>query len=204
MGITGDRPEGAVPTIQLSAASSTTSDETDRRLLAAIARGNDRAFTELYQQHSPAVFNYLLRLIHDQNLAEDLLQETFVAVWRGADAFKRQAQVKTWLFRIAHNKAVSWLRRHRPQSMQDNLEIVDEAPGPETLSLINWRNEALLAALDALSPNHRAVVELAFVHELPYSDIAEIMECPVGTVKSRMSYALRRLHGLVTRTELVD
>ncbi|MFN2221124.1 MAG: sigma-70 family RNA polymerase sigma factor [Chloroflexota bacterium] len=199
---TSDKPEGVEQAGRSPAASSAASDETDKRLLAAVTRGNDQAFAELYQRHSQAIFNYLLRLIHDQGLAEDLLQETFVAVWRGADGFKHQSQVKTWLIRIAHNSAVTWLRRHRPQSMQDDLEVVDDAPGPEMLLLIDWRNAALLSALNALSPNHRAVVELAFVQELPYSDIAEIMECPVGTVKSRMNYALKHLHGLMIGAEL--
>jgi RNA polymerase sigma-70 factor (ECF subfamily) len=198
----GERSEGVAPPSQFPTASSATSEETDERLLATVAEGNERAFAELYQEHSLAVFNYLLRLIHDRNLAEDLLQETFVAVWRGADGFRHQAQVKTWLLRIAHNRAVSWLRRHRPQSMQENLEVADDAPGPEALSLISWRNEELLSALDALSPNHRAVIELAFAHELPYSEIAVIMECPEGTVKSRMSYALKQLHGLLIGAEL--
>lgn len=198
---TSDRPEGAEPASRSPAASSD-ADETDKRLIAAIAQGDERAFAELYQIHSPEVFNYLVRLIHDRNLAEDLLQETFVAVWRGAEAFKRRSQVRTWLFRIAHNRAVSWLRRHRPQSLQEDLDMADEAPSPEALSLLNWRNEALLAALDALSPNHRAVVELAFAHDLAYSDIAQIMQCPVGTVKSRMSYALQHLQRLLIGAEL--
>ncbi len=197
-----DAPKGAEPAGGWRAGSGDAADESDEQLLASVAQGDDRAFAELYQRYALPVYNYLLRLIHDQNLAEDLLQETFVAAWRGAGAFRRRSGVKTWLFRIAHNRAVSWLRRHRPHSMQEDPEIADEAPGPEALSLINWRNEALLAALDALSTNHRAVIELAFVHELTYSDIARIIECPVGTVKSRMSYALKHLNRLLAGSEL--
>jgi RNA polymerase sigma-70 factor (ECF subfamily) len=199
---TSDAPEGVEIRRRLRENSQTVSDETDRRLLEDAANGGEQAFAELYQRHAPAVFNYFLRLIHDQNLAEDLLQDSFVALWQGAGTFKGQSQVKTWLFRIAHNKAVSWLRRHRPQSMQEDLEILDETPGPEALSLINWRNEALLSALDDLSPNQRAVIELAFVHELAYADIAQIMDCPLGTVKSRMSYALKHLYRLLHNSEL--
>ncbi len=200
---TRDMPEGAGPASRPTTDSVGTTDEKEQqRLLAAIAHGDERAFAELYQRYGPFLFNYLLRLIHDQNLAEDLLQDTFVAAWRGASAFRRQSLVKTWLLSIAHNKAVSWLRGHRTQSLQEDPVLVDDSPGPESLSVINWRNEKLLWALDELSPNHRAVVELAFVHELPYSEIAAIMECPVGTVKSRMSYALRRLQHLLTGVEL--
>lgn len=177
-------------------------EKLDRRLLASVAEGNEGALAELYQVHATAVFNYLLHLIHDQSLAEDLLQDTFLVAWRGAGAFKGQSKAKTWLFRIAHNKAVSWLRRNRPQSLAEDPEIKDEAPSPETLLLVNWRNERLLSALDELSSNHRAVIELAFVYEMAYSEIAEIMDCPVGTVKSRMSYALKHLNRLLTYYDL--
>lgn len=185
-----------------TSSASKSSEKRDAQLLAAVAEGDDEAFAALYNAYSSSVFNYLIRLVHDRSLAEDLLQETFVAAWGGAGAFRRQSTVKTWLFRIAHNRAVSWLRRHRPRSMDDELEMVDETPGPEMLSQINWRNQALLSALDALSANHRAVVELAFAHELAYSEIAQVMECPVGTVKSRMSYALRHLQRLLIDAEL--
>lgn len=174
----------------------------DRQLLAAIARGDDDAFVQLYERHAAVIFNYLLRLIHDEKLAEDLLQETFVAVWQGAGAFGRRSKAKTWIFTIAHNKAVSWLRRYRPEALHEESHIAAEEPDPEARTLTNWRNEELLAALDKLSPNHRAVVELSFAQEMSYAEIARIMECPVGTVKSRMSYALRRLYGLLIDTEL--
>ena len=176
--------------------------DADRLLLAAVARGEHQAFVTFYDRHAPSVFNYLLRLIHDEKLAEDLLQETFVAVWQGAGKFKRRSKARTWVFRIAHNRAVSWLRRYRPESLEDDSQIPGEEPGPETSVLINWRNEKLLAALDSLSPNHRAVIELAFAQDLTYSEIAQIMRCPIGTVKSRMSYALRRLSQLLLNSDL--
>jgi RNA polymerase sigma-70 factor (ECF subfamily) len=182
--------------------SKSASDELNQKLLAAVARSDEGAFVELYHGFSTSIFNYLLRLVHDQHIAEELLQETFLVVWQGAGQFRRRSRVRTWLFRIAHNKAVSWLRRHQPQSLVDNPEIPDDRPDPETLSLTNWRNEQLLLALDELSPNHRAVVELAFVHDLAYAEIAQIMECPVGTVKSRMSHALKRLSRLMTDANL--
>lgn len=179
-------------------------EETDKHLLASVAQGDERAFAELYQRHAPALYNFLLRLIHEPPVAEDLLQESYVALWQGAGAFKQQSKVKTWLFRIAHNKAISWLRRNHPQSLEEDHVTADDSAGPEALSIISWRNEELLKALEQLSPKHRAVVELAFVHDLAYSEIALVMECPVGTVKSRMSYALRHLYRLLIDSELRD
>ena len=174
----------------------------DRRLLRAAAGGDEEAFSQLYHRHAASIYNYLLRLTHSEQIGEELLQETFVAVWQGAQRFQRRAKVKTWIFRIAHNLAVSWLRRHLPESLADDADVPSEEVGPEASTLISWRNDQLLAALEDLSPNHRAVIELVFVHELPYAEIAQIMDCPVGTVKSRMSYALQHLYRLLVDTEL--
>jgi RNA polymerase sigma-70 factor (ECF subfamily) len=168
----------------------------DAQLLRSIAGGDDGAFDELYRRHAGGLLNYLLRLIHEPPVAEDLLQEVFVAAWRGAGSFRGQAQVKTWLFHIAHNQAVSWLRRHRPASAFDDLEWSEADQGRDESdehAMQTWRTDQLHAALDRLSPKHREVIELAFAHELSYAEIAQVANCPVGTVKSRMSYALRYL-----------
>lgn len=195
------KPETGRPDANLTRQSSAGAEKRDSGLLAAVAEGDEAAFADLYRAHSTAVFNYLLRLIHDERLAEDLLQDTFVAVWQGAGAFGRRAKVKTWILRIAHNKAVSWLRRNRPESMAEETEIISQELEPESLVLLSSRNDELLAALDSLSATHRAVVELVFVHELSYKEIGQIMDCPVGTVKSRMSYALQHLQRILLRSE---
>jgi RNA polymerase sigma factor (sigma-70 family) len=173
----------------------------DRQLMNAVAQGEETAFGELYQRHGTAIFNYLFRLIHEEALAEDLLQETFVAIWKGAHSFRGKSKAKTWMFGIAHNKAVSWLRRNRPDSLHEGQTAPGIEPNPETTSIINWRNRELLTALNSLSPNHRAVIELVFVQEMAYADIAKVMHCPLGTVKSRVSYALRHLNGLLDEAD---
>jgi RNA polymerase sigma-70 factor (ECF subfamily) len=166
----------------------------DVELLRQVASGDASAFDELYVLYGAAVYNYLLRLVNEPAIAEELLQEVFLAVWQGADRFRAEAKVKTWLLRIAHHKAVSWLRRHRPASSLD--EAAEVASGDDHIDdrlAQAWQADRVRAALTELSPRHRAVIELAFVHDLPYAEIARIVDCPVGTVKSRMSYALRHL-----------
>lgn len=167
---------------------------TDAELLILSTRGDATAFELLYQRHNRALYNYLLRLIHRPTVAEELLQEVFLAAWKAASQFRGEAKVKNWLFRIAHHRAVSWLRRNREELMSDD-EIPDEPVTSQGERRVedSWRIEQLHIALDRLSPTHRAVLELAFFHELNYAEIAEIMDCPVGTVKSRMSYARRNL-----------
>lgn len=165
----------------------------DMQLIRRVGKGDQQAFGELYQRYELQLFSYLQRLVHDEHVAEDLLQEVFLALWHGAAGFRGQAKVSTWLFRVAHNQAVSWLRGQQGELPTDWL---DEQPGddgdPEELVLESFRNDRIRRALDSLSPDHRAVIELAFFYNLPYAQIAEIVDCPVGTVKSRISFA--RLH----------
>jgi RNA polymerase sigma-70 factor (ECF subfamily) len=174
----------------------------DASLVRLIASNQESALSELYDRHALSVFNYLRRLVKNQEVAEDLLQETYIAIWQGAVAFKGRSSVKTWIFRIAHNLAVSWLRKMHGLKAKEQklLEKVDG--NPEYAAINNWKTEQLQAAIDELSAEHRSVIELAFVQELSYSEIAKVIDRPVGTVKSRISYALRRLGGLLKRQGL--
>jgi len=181
--------------------SSSSSALTDRQLLQGASRCDEGAFNELYQRYSVSIYNYLLRLIHERAVAEDLLQEVFVAVWEGAGRFRGRAKVSTWLFRIAHHKAVDWLRKRRP-TLVEKVERLPAADDPEKEALLAWRSDQLRSALTRLSPDHRAVLELAFFQGMSYHEIAQIVDCPVGTVKSRISYAKRHLNGVLRRMGL--
>lgn len=172
------------------------SPPSDRQLLQAAARQDEQSFAELYDRHSTFLYNYLFRLVNRWDVAEELLQDVFVAAWEGATDFRGRSKVKTWLFRIAHHKAVDWLRKRRP----DRLEEVDWLPAddcPEQEMLDAWTIDQLRAALDQLSVKHRAVIELAFLDGLSYREVARIVDCPVGTVKSRVSYARRCLRRIL-------
>ena len=165
----------------------------DLFLLEAIVQKDEPAFTQLYLRYCISIFNYLLRIVRDKDAAEDLLQEVYLAVWNGAKNFRKEASVKTWMYQIAHNQAVSWLRKNR-QSVEVGEQIVGMLKSDtEQLLIDSWDRQQVSLALNQLSPNHRAVIELAFYHELSYSEIAAVIGCPLGTVKSRMSYAKRYL-----------
>jgi RNA polymerase sigma-70 factor (ECF subfamily) len=172
----------------------------DVLLLRWIASGDELAFGELYHRYHMAIFNYVLRLIHEPKEAEDLLQEIFVAVWRGAYRYREEAQVKTWLYRIAQYQAISWLRKRRPVThIDDVIDINSEEP--EHISVDILQRDEVRKAINCLSTKHRAVLELAFVQGMTYKDIALVVGCPVGTVKSRMSYALRALNGKLKKMD---
>ena len=175
---------------------------TDTELLRQVAAGDEAAFAELYDLHAPSIYNYLLRLVNEPAIAEEILQEVFLAMWRGAQRFRAEAKVKTWLLRIAHHQAVSWLRRTRAALWpNDELEADAEASIEEHLAR-RWQIDQVRAALAQLTPKHRAVIELTFVQGLSYAEIAVVMSCPIGTVKSRMSYALRHLNDLLSEAAL--
>lgn len=178
-----------------------TSSLTDRQLLQGTTRRDEGAFNELYHRYSTPIYNYLLRLIHEQNVAEELLQEVFVAVWEGAGRFRGHAKVSTWLFRIAHHRAVDWLRKQRPNPVGE-IERLPADDCPEEEAFGTWRADQLQAALALLSPDHRAVLELVFFQGLPYREVAQVVGCPVGTIKSRISYAKRYLNGVLRRMGL--
>ena len=174
----------------------------DHQLLRRVAEGDRQAFDELYATYSASIFNYIIRLVHEPSVAEEILQEVFLAAWRGASRFREQARVKTWLLHIAHNQTVTWLRRHHPVSKLDDLVEVAADDHVEDQIAVLGRADQVRAALDQLSANHRAVIELAYVQELSYAEIATVMSCPIGTVKSRMSYALRHLGNVLAETNL--
>ena len=174
---------------------------TDQQLLAQVVSGNENGLRELYQRHSAVMLRLLRRLTSDTGIAEEILQESWLAVWRSAENYRGSASVRAWLLGVARRQAHNRLRRVSP-AMVD----IDSAPEPadhatdvegEVLAVMD--RHVILAAMDRLPDTHRTVVVLALVEELPYPDIAEVMGIPVGTVKSRMSKARKLLSAELSR-----
>jgi RNA polymerase sigma-70 factor (ECF subfamily) len=189
-----------LPSISSRESNLTASAEEDFHLIELIAAGNENAFGEIYQRYNRPIYNYLLRILQDGAGADDVLQEVFIAVWQGAGRFRQNAMVKTWIYRIAYKQSMSWLRKHHQQSSHIELdEIEDESKSPEDSAMDAIRNTQLKKAIATLTPRHRAVLELAFIHDMSYGEISQILDCPIGTVKSRMSYAQRYLSHILFR-----
>jgi RNA polymerase sigma-70 factor (ECF subfamily) len=175
------------------------SELSDDELLRHIAAGSQAAFGELYDRHSKPLYNYVLRLVFDEAAADDLLQEIFVVVWQKSGRFRYDSRVTTWLFSIAHHRAVDWLRHQQVQNRYqrslagDSNEIHPTTPGFDDVVHVGLQNEKIWQAMNRLSADHRAVLELAFVYEMSYREIAAVMDCPLGTVKSRMNHAIKAL-----------
>ncbi|HEY8472317.1 MAG TPA: RNA polymerase sigma factor [Natronosporangium sp.] len=162
----------------------------DAALLRAVAAGDSTALARLYQRHADALFGYLLRLAGDRMTAEEILQDTMLAVWRSADRFEGRSKVSTWLFGIARRQAHNRLRgRVRPEPVYEPLDEPDRAAGPDELAIAAAGGTPVAMAIDRLPDHHREVVALVFVAGLPLADVAEVLAIPVGTVKSRLHHA---------------
>ena len=127
-------------------------------------------------------------------LVGEVLNDTLMVVWNRADTYNGRSKVSTWIFAIAYRKALKALRRV-DEPMEDTFaeRRGSDAPGPEQQLGQSQVRTLLIEALGDLSHDHRTVVDLAYFHELGYREIAEIMDCPVDTVKTRMYHARRNL-----------
>jgi RNA polymerase sigma-70 factor (ECF subfamily) len=172
----------------------------DADLIARIARGDEVALGDLYDRHAGAAYGLALRIVRDGSLAEDAVQEAFLAVWRGAERFDAaRARASTWLLSLVHHKAVDLVRREqaRPAAPTDSLpEVADDADvGGEVVSRAQ-RGE-IERALRSLSPAQREILELAYFGGYTQSELADRLGEPIGTVKSRTHAALARLRTIL-------
>lgn len=179
-------------------------DETrDRRLVAAIATRDRDAFEAFYAHHAADVFRFVRDLVRDEGIAEELTSDVMVQVWRSAATYAGRSRVRTWLFGIAHHKTIDALRKRRTVTvaLDDMRGAASAADGPEALALRAADSRRLELALATLSPEHRAVVELTFIEGFSQKEIAEIVDCPVATVKTRTFYAKQRLRDALAAAE---
>lgn len=171
-------------------------------LIARIAEGDAAAFRELYERFSRPLFAYLAAACGDPPLAEEVLQDTFVAAWRGARGFEARSSASTWLFGIARRRL-----RDRRRSLPPPATPIDAvlepvaAERPDVEALARVELSQLVDALRELSADHREVLLLTFAHGLDQAETARVLGIPVGTVKSRLNHARRALAARVRPAE---
>lgn len=155
--------------------------------------GDPDAFARLFERYNARLLYYVRRLVGPGSDAEDVLQEVWLTVVRKVNSLQNPSSFRTWIYRIAHNKSMTRLRKQTPEVPLDEVkELVDE--GEEDNSIYQqYDAEAIRSGLDRLSPNHRDVLTLRFMEDLSYEEIAEIIACSVGTVRSRLHYAKKIL-----------
>ncbi len=177
-------------------------ESTEHTLLARVARKERSALVDVYERFQQPLFSYLFRLLGQKELAEDVLQEVMLIVWQKASTFKGSGTASGWIFGIAHHQAFKALRRDAGKDfieLEAALELPDEALTPEEGALHHATHEEIAAALACLTPEHREVLELAFLQDFSCKEIAAISKVPEGTVKSRLSYARRALKAALLR-----
>lgn len=177
-------------------------DVADEVLLLRVAQsGDERALSELYDRYAGLVYGAGVRYLGDRALAEDLVQDVFTAVWRGAAGFDpSRASFATWLYRITRNRATDLIRRRRARVRTVGGDSPFE-PGEEDPAGELSRSFDVAAALSRLSPAHREVLTLAYFHGLSQSEISRRTNTPLGTVKSRTTAALRALRETMLEDE---
>jgi RNA polymerase sigma-70 factor (ECF subfamily) len=177
-------------------ANQATSDEV---LIGRIAKGDRLAMQVLFARHHVRVYRFVLRLVGNEAVAEDLISEVFLDVWRQADRFEGRSAVSTWMLAIARFKALSALRKRPDEELDEETAaaIEDTEDDPEVSMQKKDKGQVLRKCLDALSPEHREIIDLVYYHEKSVEEVAEIVGIPENTVKTRMFYARKKLAELL-------
>jgi len=175
-------------------------ERSDLELLALIGRSDKDALAALYERYGRRVFSLAVRILSDSVTSEEVTQDVFLSIWRrGASYSPDKGKFTTWLFSIAHNRTIDELRRRRrdlnrgSDDVEEHLDIVSADISPDDSAVAQSEYAMVREALKALPPEQRQVVELAYFRGLTQAEIAEKMGQPLGTVKTRMRLALKKL-----------
>lgn len=176
----------------------------DETLLASIAAGDKFAMQVLFQRHNVRVYRFVLRLIGNASVAEEIVGDVFLNVWQHAGSFEAKCQVTTWLLTIARHKAISVLRRRPETQLDDKLAdaIADPGDGAEAILDRQDRSKTIRECLKRLSPLHREIIDLVYYHEKSIEEVAQIVGAPKSTVKTRMFYARNHMAKLLAAAGL--
>jgi RNA polymerase sigma-70 factor (ECF subfamily) len=177
-----------------TAATRVVPDAIDVQMISQVAGGDRHAFEVLYRGYFPRLTRFLNGMTRSVQLVEEIVNDTMLVVWQRADRFDGTCKVSTWIFAIAYRKACKAIKGlDEPVDVDFDLLQGDASGEPEHELNLQQLRRAIGAALDDLPAAHRTVVQLTYHHDMGYADIAEIMDCPLNTVKTRMFYARRRL-----------
>jgi RNA polymerase sigma-70 factor (ECF subfamily) len=171
----------------------------DEMLVKHIAKGDKAAMHIMFARHRVKVFRFIQGIVRNTAIAEDLVSQVFLDVWRSANSFESRSRVSTWLLSIARLKALSSFRarQHANIDRENVIEIVDPADTPDVMLDRKRTNTMLRACIDKLSPAHREIIDLVYYHEKSVAEVSEIVGIPHATAKSRMFYARKQLAGLL-------
>ncbi|MCB1510015.1 MAG: sigma-70 family RNA polymerase sigma factor [Hyphomicrobiaceae bacterium] len=170
-------------------------DPSDKELIARIARQDQRAIEALFARYQVRVFRFILRRVRSEAVAEELTNEVFLEVWRNAARFEGRSSLSSWMLGIAHNKAISSLRKRTEDELDEDAvgAIADDADTPDVVTQKLDKGQLIRICMERLSDDHREVLDLVYYQELSISEIAEAIGVPENTVKTRVFYARKKL-----------
>ncbi len=170
----------------------------DRDLVERFQRGERSAFDQLVRRHQKGVWYLVRRYVKREADASDVSQQAFVRAFKGLHAFRGSASVRSWIYRIAINCALSWLRDHRREEPTEIAEdaLVDSNPAPTNL-IVGEDGKRLRAAIAQLPPKQKMVLELRVFDDLSFKEVAELADCTENTAKVNFHYAVKRLRDIL-------
>ncbi len=171
------------------------SDQGDRELIARIAKKDANAVQALFTSHQTRILRFIMLMVRNEAVAEELFNEVFLEVWRKAGTYKGQSAVSTWLLSIARNKAISQLRKRSESELDEEqaAAVPDDQDTPDVEYAKQNKAELMRQCIDQLSSAHKEIIDLVYYQEKAVNEVAEILEIPPATVKTRMFYARKQL-----------
>ena len=171
----------------------------DEELLARIdtANAHDRAFHALVDRYKERLYRLLIRMLQVHEDADDALQTTFIRLWEKHPGFKGEAKLYTWLYRVASNEALMLLRKRKKLPLEDADETLADSDGPEPQVDGDKASRLLFESLDTLPPRQRAVFCLRYFEEIPYQEIAAMLDVSEGALKASYHHAVKKISAFV-------
>ncbi len=188
-------------------------EKSDQTLMLQLQAGDLRSFDTLVKRWEKQLLNYCYRMVNDIALAEDLRQEIFLRIYRSAKTYRPTAQFSTWMYRIATNLCLDTLakqqrRKETPiaaylESESEGVDerLIDPSDAPDTVVVKKETETRVRSALARLPEDQRIVVIMRHYNGMKFREIAEVLECPISTVKSRMAAGLERLNKMLSKQE---
>jgi RNA polymerase sigma-70 factor (ECF subfamily) len=207
----------SINAVQVSDMGSGVFDEltmSDEKLFFRVQRDDVRAFEVIVGRYRTRLYNCIYRMVHNTECAEDLVQETFLRVYRNRHNYKAISNLSTWIYTIALNLARSELRKRKRRqffslnssphenSSKEGIELPDKSAGPGDHLEQNELGRAIQHAIDQLPEKYKSVIVLRDIEELSYDEIGEILRCPTGTVKSRVNRGRLRLQEMLRQWQV--
>ncbi len=160
----------------------------------------NRAFELLIKKYQQKIYWQIRRIITDHSNADDVLQESFIKIWKGLDSFREDAQLYSWMYRIAHNECINWIRKNKKNQITDSLDDEDKAELEQLTSSddaldpnANTIQKKLNEAINTLPEKQRMIFELRYFQELPYAEISNVLGTSEGALKASYHIAVKKI-----------